>query len=74
MLQFLDSDKIQRIKKLYPKGTRIELISMDDPYAILSGTQGIVSYVDDIGQIHIDWETSESLAICLDVDVIRRVE
>ncbi len=37
--------KIQRTKESYPPGTRIMLLSMDDPYApIPSGTKGTVIY------------------------------
>ena len=50
-------------KKRYPKGTSIELISMDDPQAPPTGTQGIVDFVDDIGQIHVQWENGSGLAL-----------
>lgn len=34
-------------KKIYPPGTRIELISMDDPYApVPPGTRGTIKFVD----------------------------
>ncbi len=43
-------NKAQRIKEMYPKGTRIELISMNDPYApVPPGTRGTVESVDDLG-------------------------
>ena len=39
-------------KKLYPPGTRIELISMKDPYApVPAGTRGTVKFVDSMGTI-----------------------
>jgi len=45
-----DIRKAQRIKEMYPKGTRIELISMNDPYApVPPGTRGTVESVDDLG-------------------------
>ena len=45
--------RVENIKRTYPPGTRIELISMSDPYApVSSGTKGTVSFVDDIGTIH----------------------
>ena len=46
--------EINRIKNHYPAGTRIELISMNDPFApVPSGMKGSVDYVDDAGQITI---------------------
>ena len=51
-------------KEMYPKGTRIELISMEDPFApIESGTQGTVEFVDGIGQIHMRWDNGRTLAL-----------
>lgn len=43
----------ERMRNNYSPGTRLELISMDDPYSkILPGTRGTVVAVDDIGTIH----------------------
>lgn len=42
--------RVEDIKKTYPPGTRIELLSMNDAVApVPSGTRGTVSFVDDIG-------------------------
>ena len=41
-----------RYKEMYPKGTRVVLEHMDDPYpAVPPGTRGTVQDVDSIGQI-----------------------
>ena len=45
-------DKIKCLKEAYPKGTRLELIEMDDKQAPPVGTQGTVRGVDDIGSIY----------------------
>lgn len=56
--------KAKVYKEMYLKGTRIELIDMDDPYApIESGTQGTVEFVDDMGQIHMKWDNGRTLAL-----------
>lgn len=61
---FLKPYEIERIKSVFSKGTRVELDSMDDPYApIPSGTQGTVEFVDDAGQIHMSWDNGRSLAL-----------
>ena len=58
------SRKAKVYKEMYPKGTRIELIDMNDPYApIESGTQGTVEFVDDMGQIHMKWDNGRTLAL-----------
>lgn len=52
------------IKKQYPAGTRIKLISMDDPWhPVEPGTEGTVQLVDDIGQIHMKWDNGRTLAL-----------
>ena len=51
------------IRQQYPAGTRITLRSMDDPQAPLPGTKGTVSYVDDMGQIGVKWDTGSSLSL-----------
>ncbi len=43
-------NSIQSLKERYPEGTRIELISMNDPFSpVPSGTKGTVAMVDDAG-------------------------
>lgn len=43
-------NSIQSLKERYPEGTRIELISMNDPLSpVPSGTKGTVAMVDDAG-------------------------
>ena len=50
MLGFPSREVVESLKKEYPKGTRIVLISMDDPYSrLVSGDKGTVNYVDDGG-------------------------
>lgn len=60
-------------KKMYPPGTRIELISMNDPYApILPGTRGTVVAVDDMGTLHPNWDDGRTLGVVPGEDVFRR--
>ena len=61
------------VEKLYPIGTRVELEYMDDPFAVPSGTKGVVSFIDDVGQLHIDWENGSSLALVVGVDKFHRI-
>ena len=66
-------NKVDFLRKMYPKGTRVELHDMDDPQAPPSGTKGTVMFVDDIGQIHVKWETGSSLALIPSVDSFSKV-
>ena len=61
-------------KKRYPPGTRLELLSMNDPYApVEPGTRGTVVCVDDIGQIHMKWDNGRTLAVVPGEDSFRVV-
>jgi hypothetical protein len=71
---FPPKETVLRLRKQYPTGTRVELIRMDDPYAALKpGDQGTVSFVDDIGTIHINWDCGSSLDAAYGVDMIRKL-
>lgn len=61
-------------KERYPKGTRLECINMNDPYApIEPGTQGTVEFVDDMGQIHMKWDNGRTLALIPSEDEFKEV-
>ena len=65
--------QVERLRQEYPKGTRLKLISMEDPQGVPEGTVGEVELVDDIGQIHVRWETGSGLALIPGVDGFRRI-
>lgn len=70
----LNRAKVEMLKLKYPKGTRIRLIHMDDPFApVEDGTLGTVEVVDDGGQIHIHWDNGRGLALVPEVDVFEEV-
>ena len=62
------------LRRQYPKGTRVELVSMSDPYTRLKpGDQGEVLYVDDIGTIHVLWNSGSTLGVAYGEDHIRKI-
>lgn len=64
----------QSMKAAYPIGTRLELISMEDPYApIPPSTRGTVQYVDDIGQIGMKWDNGRTLSLVPGEDSFRKL-
>jgi len=71
---FPSKKTVHRLRAEYPPGTRFELIRMDDPYYMLKpGDQGTVSFVDDIGTIHINWDSGSSLGAAYGADMIRKL-
>ena len=69
---FKSRNEVERIKEQYPVGTRIELISMDDPYTpVESGMMGTVVIVDGAGTLHMKWENGRTLGIVPGEDQFR---
>ena len=59
---------VEKLKAKYRKGMRVELISMDDPYAPPKGTLGTVKGVDDIGSIMVKWDNGSGLSVAFGAD------
>ena len=65
-----DSYEVDRLRKMYPIGTRIRLISMtEEPYPLPPGSIGEVEMVDDGGNIHMKWECGRGLSLIAGVDI-----
>lgn len=64
----------QNQKNIPTIGSVVEMICMkEDPRPILPGTKGIVTHIDDIGQIHVAWQDKRMLAIIPDLDEFKVV-
>ena len=71
-MKFPNKAYLEQLRKQYPIGTKIQLISMrDEKYPILPGTIGVVTHIDDMGSIHMKWQNGSSLAIIPEVDSFR---
>lgn len=71
---FPSRETVEWIRKMYPTGCRVELISMDDPYSSLTpGTKGIVRSVDNTGTVFVDWDNGSGLGVVYGVDWIRKL-
>ncbi len=68
-MKFPSRAEVERIRKQYPVGTRIELVSMSDPYnPIPKGARGTIVSVDDAGTLHMKWDNGRTLGIVVGVD------
>lgn len=45
----------------------------DDPQKVPDGTLGTVKSIDDIGTVHVSWDTGSSLGVISGVDIIKKV-
>lgn len=59
----VSGQQLELLRKRYPKGTRVCLDHMEGESRMTLGLKGNVEYVDDAGQLHVQWENGSSLAL-----------
>lgn len=64
----MENNKLKRMRKIYKRGTRVELEHMDDVQAPPKGTRGTVFGVDDAENILVRWDNGSSLSLIDGVD------
>ena len=55
-IKFMSREQIEILKKRYPVGSCICLDHMEGEQGMPDGLKGKVDFVDDAGQIHVNWE------------------
>lgn len=73
-MRFPDKNTIERYRREYPCGCRVELLKMDDEQAPPIGTKGTVIGVDDAGGLLVRWDNGSSLNAILGVDRVRKLD
>lgn len=63
----VDTNKINDLKQQYKKGMGIILYNMPGENMPV-GLKGSIKCVDDIGQIHVNWDNGSTLAINTELD------
>ena len=72
-MRFPSREIVERVRREYPTGTRVELIRMDDVQAPPAGTLGTVMGVDDTASILMRWDNGSHLNVVYVEDVVRRI-
>lgn len=72
-MRFPNKDTVERIRRDYPAGTRVELVRMDDARAPPVGTKGTVKGVDDTGSLLMRWDNGSGLNVVYGEDIVRKV-
>ena len=72
-MRMISKEALQALRECFPKGTRVELVQMDDPQAPPIGTKGTVRGVDDIGSIMVSWDNGCGLNVAYGEDICRKV-
>lgn len=66
--------QVENLRERYPVGARVVLHHMDDPDApVPPGTKGTVTYVDDMGQIGVNWDNGSGLSLVPGEDTFSKV-
>lgn len=66
---------VSRLKEAYPVGTKVVLVEMNDPYRDMPrGLRGVVTGVDDMATIHVNWENGSTLGVIHGEDLIKKEE
>ena len=72
---YIKKEELEALREKYPKGCRVELVKMDDPYREMPpGLRGVVTGIDDSGSIHVDWQNGSSLAVIFGEDHAVKIE
>jgi hypothetical protein len=73
-MMFPSKKIVDEIKRQFPKGSRVELLHMDDMQAPPIGTKGTVRGVDDTGSILVLWDNGSGLNVVYGEDKCRKLD
>lgn len=73
-MRFPNKEIVERVRKEYPAGTRVELVRMDDVQALPIGTRGTVIGVDDTASLLMRWDNGSHLNVVYGEDAVRKIE
>ena len=74
MNKFPSKETVEKLRKQYPAGTRVELVRMNDQYSKMRpGDKGTVDFVDDTGMIFCTWDRGSSLGVVYGEDLVKKL-
>jgi hypothetical protein len=69
-----NKEELLALREEYPKGTRVELISMQDPYTELkAGDRATIRGCDSYGDLTCNWDNGSSLKLIPSADRFRKL-
>lgn len=61
--------EIEKIKKIYIPGQKLELINLYSSFnVLLPATKGMIEFIDDLGNIHVIWEHKKNIQLVVGID------
>jgi hypothetical protein len=74
MNKFPSKETVERLRREYPQGTRVELVRMNDPYSKLKpGDKGTVDFIDDSGTAFCIWDSGSHLGVVYGEDAVKKL-
>ena len=71
MSKFPSKEIVLALRRQYPKGARVALVRMNDPYTKLRpGDLGTVDFIDDAGTLFCRWDNGSTLSVVVGEDEI----
>ena len=70
---FPSRETVERVRRQYPSGTRVELVRMDDIQAPPVGTLGTALGVADTGSLLMKWDNGSGLNVVYGEDLVRKI-
>ena len=70
MNNFPSKEIVLALRRQYPKGTRVALVRMNDPYTKLRpGDLGTVDFIDDAGTTFCRWDNGSTLGVVFEDEI-----
>jgi len=73
-MKFPSKEIVEKIRKNYPKGSRVVLRKMNDVQAPPIGTTGTVIGVDDTGSLLVNWDNGSGLNVIFGEDYAEKID
>ena len=73
-MKFPNRETVERVRREYPAGTRVELVKMDDAQAPPIGTRGTVTGVDDTASLIVKWDNGSGLNVVYGEDIVKKLD
>jgi hypothetical protein len=72
-MRMIGEKRLSALREEFPRGTRVELLQMNDIQAPPAGTKGTVYGVDDSGSLLVHWDNGSGLNVIYGEDIVRKV-
>lgn len=72
-MRFPNKEIVEKVRREYPAGTRVELVRMDDCQAPPLGKLGTVTGVDDTASLMVDWDNGSGLNVVYGEDLAVKI-